>query len=54
LDDAIALSGYVLGPTPSETVCFSFVANGVRGHHGAARQLADDIARAIAGNLYQE
>jgi len=54
LNDAIALSGYVLGPTPERTVCFSFLANGVRGHHGAARQLADDIVRAIAADLYAE
>ncbi|NOY89858.1 MAG: D-alanyl-D-alanine carboxypeptidase/D-alanyl-D-alanine-endopeptidase, partial [Deltaproteobacteria bacterium] len=54
LNDAIALSGYVLGPTPDDAVCFSFLANGVRGRHGAARQLADDIVRAIAASLYSD
>ncbi len=52
LNDAIALSGFVLGPTPGETICFSFLANGVRGRHAVARQLADDLVRAIAASLY--
>lgn len=43
LDDAIALSGYVLAVDPSRTLVFSILANGVRGHGGEARQLADAI-----------
>ena len=53
LNDAIALSGYVLGPRPESTVAFSFLANGVRGRQGAARNLADAIASAIAEDLYR-
>ncbi|MBX3250818.1 MAG: D-alanyl-D-alanine carboxypeptidase/D-alanyl-D-alanine-endopeptidase [Myxococcales bacterium] len=57
LNDAISLSGYVLGP-PGEggrerVVTFSFLANGIRGRQGAARQLADEIVRAVASDLYR-
>jgi D-alanyl-D-alanine carboxypeptidase/D-alanyl-D-alanine-endopeptidase (penicillin-binding protein 4) len=51
LDDAIALSGYVLGPTASRTIAFSVLVNG-RGHTGAARTLCDGVARAIAEDLW--
>lgn len=54
LNDVIALSGYVLGPTPGRAFAFSFLANGVRGKHHAARSLADDIASAIAGHLHAD
>jgi D-alanyl-D-alanine carboxypeptidase/D-alanyl-D-alanine-endopeptidase (penicillin-binding protein 4) len=54
LDDAIALSGYVLGPTPGEAIAFSVLVNGTRGRQGAARGLADDVARAIANDLWAE
>ncbi|MBN8616533.1 MAG: D-alanyl-D-alanine carboxypeptidase/D-alanyl-D-alanine-endopeptidase [Deltaproteobacteria bacterium] len=53
LDDAIALSGYVLGPTPGRTYAFSVLVNGARGRQGAARQLADGVARALAEDLWQ-
>ncbi|HEY2735971.1 MAG TPA: D-alanyl-D-alanine carboxypeptidase/D-alanyl-D-alanine-endopeptidase, partial [Polyangiales bacterium] len=33
LDDVIALSGYVLGPTADRAMAFSFLANGVTGKH---------------------
>lgn len=54
LDDAIALSGYVLGPTPSRVVAFSVLVNGARGRHGPARTLCDGVARAIAEDLWSQ
>lgn len=48
LNDVIALSGYVLGRSPSDTVAFSFLANGVRGKHSKARKLADDLCALLA------
>jgi D-alanyl-D-alanine carboxypeptidase/D-alanyl-D-alanine-endopeptidase (penicillin-binding protein 4) len=51
LDDAIALSGYVLGDAPGEAVVFSVLTNGIRGRQGRARTLADGVARAIAEDL---
>ncbi len=53
LDDAIALSGYVLGRTPGEAIAFSVLANG-RGQHAPARALCDGVARAIASHLWRE
>ncbi len=47
LRDVIALSGYVLGE-PGHSVAFSFLANGIAGKQAEARQLADDIVRALA------
>lgn len=47
LRDVIALSGYVLG-YPERSVAFSFLANGVAGKQQTARELADDIVRALA------
>ena len=52
LDDAIALSGYVLGPDAGTAVAFSVLVNGASGRHGAARGLADGVARAIAEDLW--
>jgi D-alanyl-D-alanine carboxypeptidase/D-alanyl-D-alanine-endopeptidase (penicillin-binding protein 4) len=54
LDDAIALSGYVLGPTPAQTAVFSVIVNGARGRHGAARGLCDGVARAVAQDLWRD
>lgn len=54
LDDAIALSGYVLGPTPARTYAFSVLVNGARGRQGAARTLADGVARALAQDLWSD
>jgi D-alanyl-D-alanine carboxypeptidase/D-alanyl-D-alanine-endopeptidase (penicillin-binding protein 4) len=47
LDDAIALSGYVLSREPGRTYVFSVLANGVRGNQSEARRLADRIAREL-------
>ena len=52
LNDAIALSGYVLGPTPEKVYAFSVLCNGIRGRQGRARNLADGIATAIAQHLH--
>ena len=52
LDDVIALSGYVLGPTPDRAIAFSFLFNGVSGKQWQARALADDLVRALAQHLY--
>jgi D-alanyl-D-alanine carboxypeptidase/D-alanyl-D-alanine-endopeptidase (penicillin-binding protein 4) len=52
LDDAIALSGYVLGPTPERAFGFSFLANGVTGKHGQARDLIDHVVDALVARLY--
>jgi D-alanyl-D-alanine carboxypeptidase/D-alanyl-D-alanine-endopeptidase (penicillin-binding protein 4) len=48
LNNAIALSGFVLGPSADRAYAFSFLSNGVEGRHGPARALADGIARALA------
>lgn len=50
LDNAIALSGYVLGPNAGEAIVFSVLTNGAP--HGPARALADDVARTIANDLW--
>ena len=43
LDDAIALSGYVLGPPGKRTVAFAILFNKVSGRGGAARSAADKL-----------
>jgi D-alanyl-D-alanine carboxypeptidase/D-alanyl-D-alanine-endopeptidase (penicillin-binding protein 4) len=53
LNDAIALSGYVLGRDPGRAIAFSVLMNGVSGRHGVARDLADGVARAIAEDLWR-
>jgi D-alanyl-D-alanine carboxypeptidase/D-alanyl-D-alanine-endopeptidase (penicillin-binding protein 4) len=52
LDDAIALSGYVLGKTPNDAIAFSILVNGIAGKQWKARALADDLVRAIVTHLY--
>ncbi|MDD9945125.1 MAG: D-alanyl-D-alanine carboxypeptidase/D-alanyl-D-alanine-endopeptidase [Myxococcales bacterium] len=52
LNGVIALSGYVLGPSPERGFAFSFLANGVEGKHQAARALADRLVMALAKSLY--
>lgn len=52
LDNVIALSGYVLGRTPERVFAFSVIANGVRGKHRAARDLADTVAAEVAMHLW--
>ncbi|MEM9864413.1 MAG: D-alanyl-D-alanine carboxypeptidase/D-alanyl-D-alanine-endopeptidase, partial [Myxococcota bacterium] len=53
LNDVIALSGYVLGPSPERTYAFSVLCNGIRGRQGRARQMADAIARSLAEDLHR-
>ncbi len=53
LRDVIALSGYVLGD-PERSVAFSFLANGIAGKQERARELADDIVRALADYAVSE
>ncbi len=52
LNDAIALSGYALGPDPGRAYAFSVLVNGAAGRQGAARALADGVARALAEDLW--
>jgi serine-type D-Ala-D-Ala carboxypeptidase/endopeptidase (penicillin-binding protein 4) len=53
LADAIGLSGYILGPEAGHAIAFSVLANGVRGKVGAARNMADEVARACAAHLWK-
>jgi serine-type D-Ala-D-Ala carboxypeptidase/endopeptidase (penicillin-binding protein 4) len=52
LDDVVALSGYVLGPTPERALAFSFLVTGVAGKQWMARDLADNLVRALVSYLY--
>lgn len=52
LEDVIALSGYVLGPTPERAIAFSLLLNGIRGKQPAARALADEIVQHIATSVW--
>jgi D-alanyl-D-alanine carboxypeptidase/D-alanyl-D-alanine-endopeptidase (penicillin-binding protein 4) len=52
LADVIALSGYVLGRSPSRVLAFSVLCNDVQGKQGAARSLGDRIATEIARHLW--
>jgi D-alanyl-D-alanine carboxypeptidase/D-alanyl-D-alanine-endopeptidase (penicillin-binding protein 4) len=47
LDDAIALSGYVLGPRGKHTIAFSILFNHVAGHAASARMAADKLVDLI-------
>ena len=47
LDDAIALSGYVLGPGGKNTIAFSILFNRVAGHAASARMAADKLVQLI-------
>ena len=47
LDDAIALSGYVLGPAGKSTIAFSILFNHVSGHAASARSAADKLVDLI-------
>jgi len=53
LNDVIALSGYVLGPTPERAYIFSYIANGVAGKQNTARELADRIVTELSAQLYK-
>ena len=48
LRDVVALSGYVLGKTPNDTLAFSILLNDIEGKIGPARKLTDQIVTAIA------
>ncbi len=52
LDDAISLSGYVLGKSPDQDLAFSVLMNGIAGKQWLARALADDLVRAMVRHLY--
>jgi D-alanyl-D-alanine carboxypeptidase/D-alanyl-D-alanine-endopeptidase (penicillin-binding protein 4) len=52
LDDVVALSGYVLGPTPQQDLVFSLLFNGVSGKQWLARDTADNMIRALVSYLY--
>ncbi len=47
LDDAIALSGYVLSPAGKNTIAFSVLFNHVSGHAASARSAADKLVDLI-------
>ncbi|MFO0742586.1 MAG: D-alanyl-D-alanine carboxypeptidase/D-alanyl-D-alanine-endopeptidase [Labilithrix sp.] len=47
LDDAIALSGYVMGPPGKNTIVFSVLFNKVAGHAASARSAADKLVELI-------
>jgi D-alanyl-D-alanine carboxypeptidase/D-alanyl-D-alanine-endopeptidase (penicillin-binding protein 4) len=47
LDDAIALSGYVLGPPGKNTIAFSVLFNKVAGHAASARTAADKLVELV-------
>ncbi|HET8937350.1 MAG TPA: D-alanyl-D-alanine carboxypeptidase/D-alanyl-D-alanine-endopeptidase [Polyangiales bacterium] len=47
LNDVIALSGYVLGPTPGRAYAFSYLANGIKGKQAQARGLIDRIVELL-------
>lgn len=53
LNDAISLSGYVLGPTPERAFAFSYLANGIAGQQTPARELVDKIVRVLATHLHR-
>ena len=52
LRDVIALSGYVLGES-DRSLAFSFLANGIAGRQRDAKDLADNIVRALADYAVQ-
>ena len=54
LDDAIALSGYVLGPPGKEPIAFSIIFNRIPGHVAKARGDADRLVRTIAAQMWSE
>jgi D-alanyl-D-alanine carboxypeptidase/D-alanyl-D-alanine-endopeptidase (penicillin-binding protein 4) len=47
LEDAIALSGYVLGPRGKNTIAFAILFNKVAGHGASARAAADKLVELI-------
>lgn len=53
LEDAIALSGYVLGPDGKGTVAFSILFNKVSGRGASARAAADKLVELIHARAYR-
>jgi D-alanyl-D-alanine carboxypeptidase/D-alanyl-D-alanine-endopeptidase (penicillin-binding protein 4) len=53
LDDAIALSGYVLGPPGKHTIAFSVLFNHVAGHAASARSAADKLVDLVYDRQWQ-
>ncbi|MDB4944575.1 MAG: D-alanyl-D-alanine carboxypeptidase [Labilithrix sp.] len=53
LDDAIALSGYVLAPAGKGTVAYAILFNKVSGKGGAARLAADKLVETIQDRLWK-
>jgi D-alanyl-D-alanine carboxypeptidase/D-alanyl-D-alanine-endopeptidase (penicillin-binding protein 4) len=47
LDDAIALSGYVLGPSGKDTLAFAIMFNKVAGRQSSARAAADKLVELL-------
>jgi D-alanyl-D-alanine carboxypeptidase/D-alanyl-D-alanine-endopeptidase (penicillin-binding protein 4) len=52
LNDTVALSGYVVGPEHRRVVAFSFIATGVHGRLGAAREHVDAVVQRVAEALW--
>jgi serine-type D-Ala-D-Ala carboxypeptidase/endopeptidase (penicillin-binding protein 4) len=52
LDDVVGLSGYVFGAN-NRTLAFSFLVNGCAGKQWLARNLVDDMVRAMAAHLWR-
>jgi D-alanyl-D-alanine carboxypeptidase/D-alanyl-D-alanine-endopeptidase (penicillin-binding protein 4) len=54
LDDAIALSGYVLGPPGHGPIAFSVIINHIQGKVSAGRAAADTLVEMVAKKLWGE
>ncbi|HEY8077855.1 MAG TPA: D-alanyl-D-alanine carboxypeptidase/D-alanyl-D-alanine-endopeptidase [Labilithrix sp.] len=52
LDDAIALSGYVLAPNGKHSIAYSILFNKVSGHAASARAAADKLVEIIHDRYY--
>ncbi len=52
LDDAIALSGYVLAPNGRHTIAYAILFNKVSGHAASARAAADKLVEIIHDRYY--
>ncbi|MFO0677219.1 MAG: D-alanyl-D-alanine carboxypeptidase/D-alanyl-D-alanine-endopeptidase [Polyangiaceae bacterium] len=53
LDDAIALSGYVMGPPGKGAVAFSVLFNKVEGKAAGARSVADKLVELVARKVWE-
>jgi D-alanyl-D-alanine carboxypeptidase/D-alanyl-D-alanine-endopeptidase (penicillin-binding protein 4) len=54
LDDAVALSGYVLGPSGKGTIAFSVLMNHIVGKVAAGRAATDRLVEVIARRQWGE